>query len=344
VLQRVLLPLALLVLPAAGRLFVEGYRDGHYGPTVGAVLLVTFSALVILVTALWAGRLALHIDDDREGLLEQLGEVNHQLEDRVRVRSHQLNRQRTKLVLLEERDRIARDLHDRVIQRIFAAGLQVDALGRVQRKEAAKDGRTHVAVADSLDLVAIELDLAIRELRNSIFELTSIDDHEDVAQVVRDIASRASRILGFMPRVQVTGQIVGIRPDLVAQLASVIQESLSNIARHAEASGAEVALTATAEHVRLRITDDGVGMPEPLPRSSGISNLLNRARQLNGTATWSANVPRGTVVTWEVPRDIDGSLDGSHDSSLDDALAGYGNETPVALSESSHSPLASSGS
>jgi signal transduction histidine kinase len=331
-LLRLLIPFAVVVLPAGGWLVVEGDRRGYYDPAVGSVLLVVLSGLVIIVTAMWAARVALGIDDDREQLLEQLGQVNHALEDRVRARSHELNRQRTKLVLLEERDRIARDLHDRVIQRIFAAGLQVDSLGRLQRKQALKEGRHDSVVADSLDLVAIELDLAIRELRNSIFELTSIDDHEDVAQVVRDIAARAARILGFMPRVEVSGQIVGIRPDLVAQLASVIQEALSNIARHAGASAAAIALSATDDHVELCVSDNGIGLPDPLPRSSGISNLLNRARHLNGTATWAPNAPTGTVMIWRVPRDFDGFLDG------------YGNDTPVALSESVQSPLASSGS
>ena len=157
--------------------------------------------------------------------------------------------------------------------------------------------------AEQLDLVATELDLAIRELRNSIFELTSIDDHDDVEQVVRDIVSRAARILGFMPRVEVAGEIAGLGADLVANLASVIQEGLSNVARHARATSAEVALHATQHQLRPRITDDGIGLPDPLPRSSGISNLMNRARNLGGTATWTANEPTGTVFVWQVPRE-----------------------------------------
>jgi signal transduction histidine kinase len=331
-LQRLLIPVATFVIPAGGWLAVTGWRDGLYEPALGAALLVMSSALMVVGIALWAGRLALRIDDEREELIDQLGTVNHQLEDRVRVRSHQLNRQRTKLVLLEERDRIARDLHDRVIQRIFAAGLQISSLGRNQRKAAAKTGSSDVAVADSLDVIAIELDLAIRELRNSIFELTSIDDHEDIDQVVRDIVSRAARILGFMPRVDVSGQIAGIRPDLVAQLASVIQEGLSNVARHANASAAEVTLSATEEHLQVCVADNGTGMPEPLPRSSGISNLMSRARNLGGTATWTPNSPEGTVFVWRVPREVAGTVDD------------YGNDTPVAFSESSQSPVASTGS
>ncbi len=160
-------------------------------------------------------------------------------------------------------------------------------------------------LAVNLDTIATELDLAIRELRNSIFELSTVDDHDGVEQVVRDIAARASRILGFMPRVSVGGQVAGMRPDLVAQLASVVQEGLSNVARHARASGAEVVVHATADELEVRVVDDGAGMPDPPPRSSGISNLMSRARGLGGTATWAANSPGGTVLSWRVPTSVD---------------------------------------
>jgi signal transduction histidine kinase len=157
--------------------------------------------------------------------------------------------------------------------------------------------------------VATELDLAIRELRNSIFELTSIDDHDNLEQVVYDIAARASRILGFMPRVEVTGAVVGVPADLVAQLASVIQEALSNVARHARANAVEVVVEGTEHMLQVRIVDDGVGLPDPLPRSSGISNLMSRARNLGGTATWGNNAPSGTELVWRVPRDPEVGLD-----------------------------------
>ena len=153
-------------------------------------------------------------------------------------------------------------------------------------------------------MVATELDLAIRELRNSIFELTSIDDHDNVEQVVRDIAARASRILGFSPRVEVVGAVVGLPSDLVAQMASVIQEGLSNVARHARADAVEVCVEASEDHLQVRIVDDGIGLPDPLPRSSGI-NMMNRARNLGGTATWRNHEPTGTTLVWRVPRDPD---------------------------------------
>ena len=310
-LQRMLVPVAVVLLPFAGWVHLWGERNAWFDESLGAALLMSFVAVVTLTAGHRVGRTALRMDNERDTLLDELHRVNASLEDRVRGKAHQLNRQKTKLALFEERDRIARDLHDRVIQRIFAAGLQVASIGRTAGKEAAAAG-TESPVADNLNVVATELDLAIRELRNSIFELTSIDDHDNVEQVVRDIAARASRILGFMPRVEVAGAVVGLPADLVAQMASVIQEGLSNVARHARADGVEVAVEASEDHLQVRIVDDGIGLPEPLPRSSGISNMMDRARNLGGTATWRNNEPTGTTLVWRAPRRDDDDVQELH--------------------------------
>ncbi|HET6561969.1 MAG TPA: histidine kinase [Marmoricola sp.] len=331
-LQRFLIPLTLVVLPVAALVLVDGQRSGRFGLAFAWALLIVITVGVVIAIGLGAGQVARAIDDDRERLVAELHEANQELEDRVRMRSHQLNRQRTKLVLLEERDRIARDLHDRVIQRIFAAGLQIAGLSRAQHKLAVAEGRPDPALVDSLNGVAAELDLAIRELRNSIFELTSVADHDNLEQMVREVASRASRILGFMPRVEVTGQVADVQPELVAQLASVMQEGLSNVARHAQASSAELSLHVSESELEVRISDDGLGMPEPLPRSSGISNLISRARNLGGSASWTPNDPVGTVMFWTVPRDGDPRPEG------------YGNVTAVTVSDRVHSAAASSAS
>ncbi len=307
-LLRLITPIAVVVIPFVGWLRVKGQTEGLFESPVGSALLMTVVAFGIVAVTYRAGRTAQRIDVEREKLVDELHQVNQELEERVRVRSVQINRQRTRLALLEERDRIARDLHDRVIQRIFAAGLQVAALGRTARKIETEYGDdSHLG--ESLNSVARELDMAIRELRNSIFELTSIADHDDIEQVLHDIATRASRILGFMPVVSADGLVSGLPPDLVAQVASVIQEALSNIARHARASHVTVSLSGGDRDLTVRVTDDGVGLPDPLPRSSGISNLMNRARNLGGTATWTANEPSGTVMTWRVPRRPGDELD-----------------------------------
>ena len=307
-LLRLITPIALGAIPFIGWLRVKGQREGLFDTDLGAALLMTTVALGIIAVTYRAGRTAQRIDIEREKLVDELHHVNQELEERVRVRSVQINRQRTRLALLEERDRIARDLHDRVIQRIFAAGLQVAALGRTARKIEQEYGDDR-QLGESLNSVARELDMAIRELRNSIFELTSIGDHDDIEQVLTDIATRSSRILGFMPLVTADGPVNGMPPDLVAQVASVIQEALSNIARHARASHVAVSLVGTDRDLTVKVTDDGVGLPDPLPRSSGISNLMNRARNLGGTATWTGNEPNGTVMTWRVPRRPGDELD-----------------------------------
>ncbi|QIK68139.1 hypothetical protein G7072_18955 [Nocardioides sp. HDW12B] len=300
-LQRSVPIIALVVVPLIGAAMLAGLRSGWLDPGAATALVVTTGLGLALVLSAWVGLQFRAVEEERAALLRENQRVNAELEDRVRLRSHEVNRQRTKLALLEERDRIARDLHDRVIQRIFAAGLQIGALSRTVAKVA--EGADASRLPGQLDVIAGELDLAIRELRNSIFQLTSIDDHQDLEQVVHDIATRSSRILGFMPRISVAGELGGVRSDLAADLASAIQEGLSNVARHARASAAQVSLEGTPQEFVVRITDDGVGLPDPLPRSSGISNLMNRARGLGGSATWEPNPTGGTVFTWRVSRD-----------------------------------------
>jgi signal transduction histidine kinase len=358
-LQRSLLPVVLLLIPFGGWITMRLLGNGTWDAAAALAVLVTFVGTVVVAVGYRVGKTAYRIDQERDTLLEELHRVNSVLEDRVRARSHQLNRQRTKLALFEERDRIARDLHDRVIQRIFAAGLQMASLSRLAKKEVAAHGITDSKLPDSLDVVALELDLAIRELRNSIFELTSVGDHDNLEQVVRDIAARASRILGFQPTVDVSGQVAGVPAELVAQFASVIQEGLSNVARHARASNVSVTFHGGDDHYEVRVADDCVGLPDPLPRSSGITNLTNRARQFDGTATWTPNDGGGTLVVWRIPRV--GAPDVPEEELLsDDALGlepstpplldaidveaqsdGQGNETPVASSDRDHSAAAS---
>ena len=304
-LQRSIPVISLIVVPLLGVGMLSGLEQGWLEPRAATALVVSSGVGLALVLSAWVGLQSRRVEEERDGLLRDNLRANAELEDRVRLRSHEVNRQRTKLALLEERDRIARDLHDRVIQRIFAAGLQIGALSRTVSKVAA--GADASRLPGQLDSIAGELDLAIRELRNSIFQLTSIDDHQDLEQVVHDIATRSSRILGFMPRITVAGELGGVRSDLAADLASAIQEGLSNVARHARAGAAQVSLEGTSREFIVRITDDGIGLPDPLPRSSGISNLINRAQGLGGTASWEPNPTGGTIFTWRVSRD--GSAD-----------------------------------
>ena len=116
-LQRLLIPLTVIVLPVAGLVLYDGQRSDRFGLAFAWALLIVITVGVVIAIGLGAGQVARSIDDDRERLLAELHQANQELEDRVRMRSHQLNRQRTKLVLLEERDRIegeSAEFHERV--------------------------------------------------------------------------------------------------------------------------------------------------------------------------------------------------------------------------------------
>ncbi|CAO5232300.1 sensor histidine kinase [Frankia sp. AgKG'84/4] len=204
-----------------------------------------------------------------------------------------IHRDRERLAVFEERDRIARDLHDVVIQRLFATGLQLQSLARSVGGPAT--ARLHVA--------ADELDQTIADIRQTIFSLTSVDaDGADLAAEIRAIAAQTERALGISPQIRVDGPIerrvpAAIRPHMLAAL----REALSNIARHARATRIDVLLRVTGVDVLVEVRDDGCG-PGGASRSSGLTNLRRRAVDLGGRMGFGPGENGiGTTVTWQVP-------------------------------------------
>lgn len=196
-----------------------------------------------------------------------------------------------RIKLFEERDRIARDLHDHVIQQLFAAGmtLQAVAMGSADASEASR----LTAVVDSLDD-------SIRQIRNSIFELRNTASAQSgvraaVIDVVRDVGS----LLGFDPAVRFSGPVDTITDTALAEdVVAVVREALTNVARHAGATTAEVAMTASPDRVELRISDDGQGLGIS-SRRSGLDNLKRRAENRSGAL--ELLVPEsgtGTALVW----------------------------------------------
>lgn len=204
----------------------------------------------------------------------------------------ELHHARTLVTLAAERDRIARDLHDRVIQRIFGVGLAIQA----------DVGRCHDAdLARRLEQRVADLDDAIHELRTSIFELhTRPTEDRDVRDVVREVVNAAARVLGFQPQVVVDGSL-NIPQHVIVELEAALRESLSNVAKHAQALTCTVELFAQRGDLVLSITDDGCGIDPSAPRGSGLDNLVERAVRLGGSCEVSARRPTGTVVLWTVP-------------------------------------------
>ncbi|MFJ9695659.1 GAF domain-containing protein [Kitasatospora sp. NPDC101183] len=197
------------------------------------------------------------------------------------------------LNLLEDRDRIARDLHDLAIQRLFATGMTLQSAGRLIDSPAAAD-RVARAVAD--------LDETIKIIRSTIFGLRA---HSEPDRGLRARATRvvteAQHTLGFPPRLSMEGLLdTDVPQELAEHLVAVLAEALSNTARHAQATRVEVTLRALAGRVRLTVTDDGVGTPDT-GRRSGLRNLAERAERVNGTFALTAPEGGGTRLTWEAP-------------------------------------------
>ncbi|MEV4342143.1 GAF domain-containing protein [Streptomyces sp. NPDC049590] len=198
------------------------------------------------------------------------------------------------IALLEDRDRIARDLHDLAIQRLFATGMTLQSADRfIQHPEAAE--RVRRAVDD--------LDETIKIIRSAIFGLRA-DDRDGTpglrARTVR-VAGEATPALGFAPSVRMEGLLdTHVPRETADHVVAVLSESLANIARHAHADRAGVALETDGTEVRLTVTDNGVGIP-PGGRRSGLRNLAERARNLGGGLELGRPEGGGTRLVWHAP-------------------------------------------
>ncbi|MEU4791236.1 GAF domain-containing sensor histidine kinase [Micromonospora tulbaghiae] len=200
--------------------------------------------------------------------------------------------ERELLVVLEDRERIARDLHDVVIQRLFATGLQLQSGAMNARPEAAK--RINQAVDD--------LDATIRDIRRTIFELRT-PMSAALRTEIREAIEVAAESLGYRPDLELVGPIDSAVPeDLRPELTAVLREALSNAVRHAHADRVSVRVRVDAGRVEITVTDDGVGC-DPEAARSGLVNLRERAERLGGEFTLRRAEPRGTEVRWSVPLD-----------------------------------------
>lgn len=192
--------------------------------------------------------------------------------------------------VLDDRMRIARDLHDSVIQDLFATGLTVANIMSVSDEP----------VTTTLERVVTQLDTSIRRLREAVFQLHAHFSPDDNFQwLVRD----ATRVLGFEPKLIVRGDLSGLTPDLLVDIEVVLRECLSNVARHAQASGAIVTIGIDDRELVVKVADNGMGMVGAGQASmgTGFRSLEERARQRGGHTAVEASAEDGTTVTWRVP-------------------------------------------
>ncbi|GAA1154725.1 GAF domain-containing sensor histidine kinase [Ornithinicoccus hortensis] len=196
------------------------------------------------------------------------------------------------LALLEDRDRIARDLHDLVIQRLFATGLQLQGASRLAVRP---------EVLERLQSAVTELDATIRDIRATIFELQHRPGQSSLRADLRSLITSYASTLGFTPVGQFEGPVdSALDDDLQIHLLAVLREALSNVARHAGASSTTVRVTVADDVVTCRISDDGVGVPDHI-KESGLRNIRSRARARGGEVEIRNRDPHGTEVSWRVP-------------------------------------------
>ena len=211
----------------------------------------------------------------------------------VAIENARLHVKVKEMALVEDRERIARDLHDTVIQRLFATGLRLQSAARLSDRPEVVE-----RVVQAVD----ELDLTVKYIRTAIFGLEgSLRADGGLRQRILAKASDAAGPLGFEPQVLFDGPLDTVPDDVAAELLPVLGEALTNIARHAGAHRVDVEVAA-GKDVVLRVTDDGRGLPEVLrTEGRGMANMTARASRLGGTLVVRPGPGAGTVVEWRVP-------------------------------------------
>lgn len=258
---------------------------------VGAVLAVPLlgSGRVhgVLVAARRSGRPAFTAADlDMAGSFANHAALAIELAQ-ARVRQQQA-------VVLDDRERIAADLHDHVVQRLFAAGLTMQSV-----VAGLGEGR----VAARLTATVQDLDDTIRQIRSTIFQLQReprADEQGGVRSRLVAVVEEVGPALGFQPALRFSGLLEDTLPAVIVDdLLAVLREALTNVARHAGACSAEVDVTVAGGRLTLQVTDDGHGMGDAT-RRSGLANLRRRAENHGGAFEVSPAEPSGTNLCWSV--------------------------------------------
>ena len=201
----------------------------------------------------------------------------------VAIENARLHSKVQEMALFDDRERIGRDLHDTVIQRLFATGMSLQGTARLVRSEP-EEALTRIESAVD------DLDLTVKHIRTAIFGLERTrPTSEGLRSRVLAIAREAGGTTGFEPRVLLEGPLdTAVEDARAAELLATLREALSNVARHARASRADVTVIAEDGRLRLLVADDGVGPPaDDAPRGNGLANMVERADRLGGSCSLS---------------------------------------------------------
>jgi signal transduction histidine kinase len=194
----------------------------------------------------------------------------------------------------DDRQRLAGDLHDRVIQRLFGAGLSLQGIAGAVKTD---------GLSDRLNSVITEIDHTIREIRSTIFELSLIDTEQGIRAQVIALLRELSQVVGFEVRSAFDGPVdTGISDDVAGHLLATVREAVTNIGRHANATKADVLLSVHGDLCRLQVSDNGRGMGGTGTTGGGLglNNMRRRAEKLQGRLELTGNSAGGTTLDWQV--------------------------------------------
>ena len=257
------------------------------GPAVAAPLGSSEGTLGVLVVGVAGGTDVRFLEEDVQLVGTFAAQATLALE---RARAQEVQAQ---LAVFEDRDRIARDLHDLVIQRLYASGLRLQGTLRL-----IDDAQATTRVQAAID----DLDATIREIRSTIFELQQRSDAKTLTAELRAVLQEAETSFGLSPHWTVEGPVERAVPESVRpHLVATLREALANAGRHSGASHVTVRLE-VGRAVTLVVTDDGRGIP-PGVTESGLRNLRDRAESLGGEFEAAPAEPTGTSLRWWVPAD-----------------------------------------
>ncbi|ANS31337.1 two-component histidine kinase DevS [Rhodococcus opacus] len=275
-----------------GRVFRDGQRrqvpqitdGGRYGPALLLPLRVAANSVTGVLTII--RRLGSDSFDDRQQMLA--GEFADQAALALKLADDQ--QQLAALSLISDRDRIARDLHDHVIQRLFAHGL---ALQSTQARTRAPD------ISSRLSEMIDDVQQIIDDVRTAIFDLHGGAGDDSLRQVLTGIVAEQTENSALRTTVRMSGPLNVVTGPLADHAEAVLREALRNVVHHAHARTVTVTVS-VGDNLTLDVTDDGIGIPATVARS-GLHNLTARAQQVGGTCTVTPHEPTGTRLTWTAP-------------------------------------------
>jgi len=212
----------------------------------------------------------------------------------IAVENARLHRSVKVTSIQDDRQRLAGDLHDRVIQRLFGAGLSLQGIAGAAKTD---------GLSDRLNAVITEIDHTIREIRSTIFELSLIDTEQGIRAQVIALLRELSQVVGFEVRSAFDGPVdTGISDDVAGHLLATVREAVTNIGRHANATKADVLLSVHGDLCRLQVSDNGRGMGGTGTTGGGLglNNMRRRAEKLQGHLELTGNSAGGTTLDWQV--------------------------------------------